>query len=249
MLSPKPVEGHPPAHDPAPDPGHELKSLLAVLTGVCESLVDGLDGLDGQGEPRELARVGLRAARKASALAAGLTAQALPSLEPEPSEAPGPVVLIADDDPDLLKLITAAFDRAGYRAYPARNGRLAAQLVRALKPDLLVTDIVMPEKEGIATIIETRAVAPDTAVIAISGGGAFGRTRAFLQWATELGADEVLAKPFAMSRLLAAAEAVLERRGVRAARRRSDGQPGAEARPPLPTSNIRQGPLGAARRI
>lgn len=220
MLSPKPVADRPPSGVPAGDPGHELKSLLAVLTGVCESLVEGLEG---QGERRELARVGLRAARKASTLAAGLAAQASPGRESEAAEAPGPVVLVADDDPDLLKLITAAFDRAGYRAYPARNGRLAAQLVRALKPDLLVTDIVMPEKEGIATIIETKAVAPDTAVIAISGGGAFGRTGAFLQWATELGADEVLAKPFAMSRLLATAETVLERRGVRVTRRRPDG--------------------------
>ncbi|WP_156696793.1 MULTISPECIES: response regulator transcription factor [unclassified Phenylobacterium] len=218
MLSPKPVDGRPPAEYPAPDAARELRSLLAVLTGVCESLVEGLDG---QGEPRELARVGLRAARKASTLAAGLAAQA-PHGESEAAGAPGPVVLIADDDPDLLKLITAAFARAGYRAYPARNGRLAAQLVRALKPDLLVTDIVMPEREGIATIIETKAVAPDTAVIAISGGGAFGRTDAFLQWATELGADEVVAKPFAMSRLLAAAEAVLERRGVRSTGRLAD---------------------------
>jgi len=220
MLSPKPAEGRQPAHDLAADPRQELKGLLAVLTGVCESLVEGLDG---QGESRELARVGLRAARKASALAADLAAPAPAHRDSEAADAPGPVVLVADDDPDLLKLITAAFDRAGYRAYPARNGRLAAQLVRALKPDLLVTDIVMPEKEGIATIIETKAVAPDTAVIAISGGGAFGRTGAFLQWAIELGADEVVAKPFAMSRLLAVAEAVLERRGVRATGRRPDG--------------------------
>lgn len=219
MLPRKPVD-RPPPEDAAPDPADELKSLLAVLTGVCESLVEGLEG---QGEPRELARVGLRAARKAAALAADLAAPSAARREPEAAEGPGPLVLIADDDPDLLKLITGAFTRAGYRAYPARNGRLAAQLVRALKPDLLVTDIVMPEKEGIATIIETKAVAPDTAVIAISGGGAFGRAGAFLQWATELGADEVVAKPFAMSQLLAAAEAALQRRGVCAAGRRPAG--------------------------
>ncbi len=219
MFSPKP-EGRLSADDPAPDPGHELRRVLAVLTGVCESLVEGLEG---QGEPRELARVGLRAARKASALAAGLTAAEISGLRPSANAPPGPVVLIADDDPHLLKLLTAAFERAGYRAYPARNGRLAAQLVRELKPDLLVTDIVMPEREGIATIIETKAVAPDTAVIAISGGGAFGRTGAFLQWATELGADEVVAKPFAMSRLLAAAETVLGRRVVHAPARPPDG--------------------------
>lgn len=213
MLSRKSVDGPPPI-DPDPDPAHELKSLLAVLTGVCETLVEGLEGY---GEQRELARVGLRAAQKASALAATFATPVRRDAGPEPK---GPVVLVADDDPELLRLITAALGRAGYRAYPARNGRLAAQLVRELKPDLLITDIVMPEKEGIATIIETKAIAPDTAVIAMSGGGAFGRTGAFLQWATELGADEVMSKPFAMSQLLAAAEAALAKRDARAGGRR-----------------------------
>jgi len=215
MLSRKSVDGPPPI-DPDPDPAHELKSLLAVVTGVCKTLVESLEG---PGEQRELARVGLRAAQKASALAATFSTPAPRSAEPA-AEATGPVILVADDDPDLLRLITAALGRAGYRAYPARNGRLAAQLVRTLKPDLLITDIVMPEKEGIATIIETKAVAPDTAVIAMSGGGAFGRTGAFLQWATELGADEVMSKPFAVPQLLAAVEAALAKRGVRAGGRR-----------------------------
>ena len=213
MLSSKPVDRRPPPVGPAPDPHDELKGLLAVLTGICEALVEGVGGERG---PRELARVALRAAQKASDLAARCTWETPAGRQPEAeAEGEGPIVLIAEDDPDLLKLITTAFSRAGYRAYPARNGRLATELVRALKPHLLVTDIVMPEREGIATIIETKAVAPDTAVIAISGGGAFGRAGAFLQWATELGADEVIAKPFAMSRLVETSGAVLERRGVR----------------------------------
>ena len=123
-------------------------------------------------------------------------------------------MLVVDDDPELLKLITAAFARAGFKAYSARNGRLAVQLVRALQPDLMVTDIVMPEKEGIATIIEVKAASPDTSVIAISGGGAYGRSGAFLQWAEELGADQVMAKPFPMSQLLTAARVVLDRKGA-----------------------------------
>lgn len=78
----------------------------------------------------------------------------------------------------------------------------------------MVTDIVMPEKEGIATIIEAKAAAPDTAVIAISGGGAYGRSDNFLQWAEELGADRVMAKPFPMSQLLQAAHSILDRGGA-----------------------------------
>lgn len=202
--------------DTAPGPAetqasatHELKNLLAVILGVCESLADAA-GPDG-----ELARVGILAAEKAGAVVSRLQNEArarapLPAVCP--TDGAGRTVLVVDDDPDLLKMITGAFARAGFRPYSARNGRLGVQLAKALKPDLLVTDIVMPEKEGIATIIEARAVAPDTAVIAISGGGAYGRSGSFLQWAEELGADEVMAKPFPMSQLLNAARLVLERR-------------------------------------
>jgi DNA-binding response OmpR family regulator len=124
----------------------------------------------------------------------------------------GRTVLVVEDDADLLRLMASAFTRAGFRAFSARNGRLAVQLLRALTPDLIVTDIVMPEKEGIATILEAKRAAPHTGVIAISGGGHYGRTGNFLQWAEQLGADRVMAKPFPMSALLSAADAVLEAR-------------------------------------
>jgi CheY-like chemotaxis protein len=203
------------AVEPAATPAHDLKNLLAVMMGVYESLADGVDPRSEHGE---LARVGLLAAEKAGALVEKLQDEIVtappappPVLVPQP-EGQGRTVLVVEDDADLLKLMTAAFARAGFKAYSARNGRLGVQLLRALKPDLMVTDIVMPEKEGIATIIEAKAVAPDTAVIAISGGGAYGRSCNFLQWAEELGADEAMAKPFPMSQLLTAARVVLDRR-------------------------------------
>lgn len=122
-----------------------------------------------------------------------------------------PSVLVVEDDPTLLRLITQGFSRAGFEAYAAPNGRLALQLVSTLKPDLMVTDIVMPEKEGLATILEAKRAAPGMAVIAMSGGGCYGRTGNFLHWAAELGADAALAKPFAMDELLSAARAALRR--------------------------------------
>jgi DNA-binding response OmpR family regulator len=131
-----------------------------------------------------------------------------------PAPRAAPTVLIAEDDPHLLRLITAGFARAGYKAFAASNGRQALQLVDALGPDLMVTDIVMPEKEGIATIMEARRAAPHMAIIAMSGGGSFGRSGSFLQWAEELGADEAMAKPFSMAELLDAAQAVLGRRAT-----------------------------------
>lgn len=197
---------------PATSPAHELKNLLAVIMGVCETLSEQLDGA---GEYAELAQVGLLAAERAGPLVDQLQTAPPVVVAAEPAtprlvEPPARTVLVAEDDPDLLKLMTGAFARAGYRAYSAHNGALAVQLLGAIKPDLLVTDIVMPEKEGIAVIIEARRLAPTMGVIAISGGGAYGRTDNFLQWAEELGADEVMAKPFPMSQLLTAARLVLD---------------------------------------
>jgi CheY-like chemotaxis protein len=228
MPFPMPLDQGPSPEEVGADPTHDLKNLLGVLMGVCESLAESLDG---RGEQAELARVGLLAAEKAAGLVTRIQLDGRPRPAPPaalsepmfPSDAQGRTVLVVDDDPDLLKLITAAFTRAGFKTYSARNGRLAVQLVRALKPDLMVTDIVMPEKEGIATIIEVKAASPDTSVIAISGGGAYGRSGNFLQWAEELGADEVMAKPFPVSQLLTAARVVLGRKGAPNAARAATG--------------------------
>jgi len=108
-------------------------------------------------------------------------------------------------------LLTAAFNREGYQTFSAPNGRMGVQMLQRLKPDLMVTDIVMPEMEGIGAILEARRSTPATRVIAISGGGQYGRSHNFLEWASELGADEVLAKPFRMSSLITAARVVLDR--------------------------------------
>jgi CheY-like chemotaxis protein len=209
--APRPFE-RPSGTAAAASPSHDLKNLLAVILGVCEQLSETLDPATESGE---LARVGLLAAERAGRVVHQMQDEAprpaAPELVPQP-EGQGRTVLVVEDDPDLLRLITAAFARAGFKAYSARNGRLALQLLRALEPDLMVTDIVMPEKEGIATIIEAKQAAPNTSVIAISGGGQYGRTGNFLQWAEELGADEVMAKPFPMSQLLTAARVVLDRK-------------------------------------
>jgi CheY-like chemotaxis protein len=216
---PGPDTGAPFHPEPAPTPAHDLNNLMAVILGVCESLADR--ARPGT-EDAELAHVGLLAAERAGRLVGKLQGEAARPAGHAPAlvqpEGQGRTVLVIEDDPDFLKLMTAAFARAGFKAYSARNGRVGVQLLNALKPDLLVTDIVMPEKEGIAVIIEAKAAAPHTAVIAISGGGAYGRSDNFLQWAEELGADEAMPKPFSMSQLLSAARGVLERKGGEAVR-------------------------------
>jgi CheY-like chemotaxis protein len=198
----------------------DLYDLLAVILGVCESLAENLKDAP---QHAELARVGMLAADRAAGLLAGLalsdaetggaSAPALTSADEDaaPPQERTRKVLLVEDDPDLLMLLTTAFVREGFQTYCARNGRVGVEMLQTLKPDLMVTDIVMPEMEGIGTIMEARRVAPDTRVIAISGGGHYGRSQNFLVWAHELGADEVLAKPFRMSSLITAARVVLDR--------------------------------------
>lgn len=219
MLSPK-IEFRPtPAAPAAATAAHDLKNLLAVILGVCETLAERCNAGTEAGE---LAGVALLAAQRAGRLADRIqdvarteTPRHAPALVHP--QGPAETILIIDDDAELLQLMTAAFARAGYKAYAAPNGRVGVQLLRSVRPDLVVTDIVMPEKEGIAVIIEAKAIAPDVGLIAISGGGAYGRSGNFLQWAAELGADAALAKPFLMSDLVAATRRILDQRAARAA--------------------------------
>jgi two-component system response regulator (stage 0 sporulation protein F) len=117
-------------------------------------------------------------------------------------------VLLIDDDLELLGLMAHAFAQAGYAVLTAENGRKGLRALDGYKPDLVITDIVMPEMEGIGAILQIRRCANPPKIIAISGAGPGGR-RDYLNWARHLGADEVLAKPFRMSQILALAKQVI----------------------------------------
>jgi len=110
-------------------------------------------------------------------------------------------VLIIDDDPDLLALMASAFSSAGFDIHIAADGYAGSKLFGQHHPPLVVTDIVMPQQEGIETIRELKRELEPPKVIAISGGGRNG-TADFLRWAKELGADETLLKPFPMAALV-----------------------------------------------
>ena len=118
-------------------------------------------------------------------------------------------VLIIDDDPALLRLMSMAFDRAGFATVSAENGRAGVAMAQTHHPDLVVTDIVMPDVEGIGAIRAIKQGARPPKVVAISGAG---RTRGvdYLSWARHLGADAVLAKPFRMAELVRVSQGVIE---------------------------------------
>ncbi|HEY3950576.1 response regulator [Phenylobacterium sp.] len=128
----------------------------------------------------------------------------------DPSRAGGKVLLI-DDDPALLDLMAQAFTQAGYVTLTATNGRKGLGLVDSYQPDLVVTDIVMPEMEGIGAILQIKRKPQPPLIIAISGAGPGGR-RDYLSWARHLGADEVLAKPFRTSQLLAISDRLIAKK-------------------------------------
>lgn len=104
-------------------------------------------------------------------------------------------ILIIDDEPMIRHLIARILDRAGYPTVCAANGIQGLACFRRERPVLVITDIIMPEREGIETIRQIRREAPTLPIIAISGSRRNGGAD-FLVMARELGATEILRKPF-----------------------------------------------------
>jgi two-component system, chemotaxis family, chemotaxis protein CheY len=129
-------------------------------------------------------------------------------------------ILVIEDDAIARITIVQLLEEAGHQLLWAVNGLQGMAVFRGWQPDLVITDIIMPEQEGIQTIAEMRAAKPDAKIIAISGGGRIGNTD-FLQIARQLGAMDVVPKPFDPDFLLAIVEACLARQ-VRASG--SEGQ-------------------------
>ena len=134
---------------------------------------------------------------------------ALRLVQPQTESRASGRVLLVDDDAALLGLMAHAFSAAGYTIFTAENGRKGLLAVDTFKPDLVVTDIVMPEMEGIGAILQIKRKPKPPMIIAISGAGPGGR-RDYLSWAKHLGADEVLAKPFRMAQILAVANRLVD---------------------------------------
>lgn len=116
-------------------------------------------------------------------------------------------ILLVEDD-DTLREVLAATLRAGHHvALEAANGRGVVAACQTLEVDLVVTDIVMPDQEGIGILIELRREYPDLPVIVMSG--AVGRSGLYLELAGKLGARRTLTKPFTPGQFLQAVTEVL----------------------------------------
>jgi DNA-binding response OmpR family regulator len=122
-------------------------------------------------------------------------------------------LLVIDDDNLVRAALTDMLQTAGFEVVTASNGRLGLELLNTTPVDAIITDILMPEQEGLETIREARQRFPDIRILAISGGGAGGGETQLLRFAESFGADQTLPKPFTGSQLVAALRALLAGRG------------------------------------
>jgi CheY-like chemotaxis protein len=118
-------------------------------------------------------------------------------------------ILLVDDEALLRRTLRAVLEKAGHSVAEAADGALAVEMFKAAPFDLVLTDIIMPNREGVETIRDLREIDPDLPIIAISGGGASGGGL-FLKLAGQLGADRTLAKPVRPAELVAVVESLLE---------------------------------------
>jgi CheY-like chemotaxis protein len=117
-------------------------------------------------------------------------------------------ILLIDDDDAVRTMLRLTLTEFGHAVTEARDGVQGLALFSAGEIDLVITDIVMPGKEGIEVINELRLLDPALKIIAISGGGRVGPMD-YLRIASFLGAAKVLAKPFSNEELLAALNELL----------------------------------------
>jgi CheY-like chemotaxis protein len=112
-------------------------------------------------------------------------------------------ILIIDDDSQILDMLRQTLERDGHEVVDASDGKEGLILYRKNPTDLIITDLIMPEKEGIETIMELRQDFPDVKIIAISGGGRL-EPGQYLSMAKSFGVQYTFAKPVEREDLLEA---------------------------------------------
>ncbi|MDX9972836.1 MAG: response regulator [FCB group bacterium] len=121
-----------------------------------------------------------------------------------------PRVLVVDDDAQIRRLFRMALEGEGYEVHEAGDGVAALSHFAEIRPELVITDVMMPEKDGLETILEIRRAAPQARILAVSGGGQL-NVLTCLVMARNLGADAVLAKPVQVNALLDIVRQLFER--------------------------------------
>lgn len=134
--------------------------------------------------------------------------QVMPS-PPKPQPPSSAHILLIDDDDQLRVMIRRMLESAGHTVVEASNGREGFHRYRDVQPDLILTNLIMPEQEGLETIQAIRRLAPDAKIIAMSGGMRSGALDV-LEVARHFGAQVALHKPFSRNELLTAINDTLQ---------------------------------------
>lgn len=116
-------------------------------------------------------------------------------------------ILLIDDDEMLRRVLSKALGHAGHTIIQAADGQQGLELARVTGVDLVITDLVMPVREGVETILHLRREKPTLPIIAISGDGS--NSKLYLEIAAKIGAKRILPKPFTPPELLALVDEVL----------------------------------------
>ena len=122
-----------------------------------------------------------------------------------------PSILVVEDDEALRRLFEQMLLRDGHEVTIAADGAQALKLIEAMSFDVVVTDLIMPEMEGLSLLRELRHQKSPLKIIAMSGGGR-GSATDYLEMAAMLGAAATLSKPFTHQQLTEAVERVMKAR-------------------------------------
>ena len=119
------------------------------------------------------------------------------------------LILIIDDEPQIRSMLKLMLEREGYEVAEAPDGIEGISIFRQNPADLIITDLIMPNKDGIGMIIDLKKEFPNVKIIAMSGGG-FNKPEGYLQGAKKLGAVCTLTKPIDRDELLRAIKDILK---------------------------------------
>ncbi len=118
-------------------------------------------------------------------------------------------ILIIDDESQIRSMLRLMLERVGYEVIEAADGMDGIRQYRDNPADLIITDLIMPNKDGIGMIIELKKEFPNVKIIAMSGGGV-NRPEGYLDGAKKLGATRTLTKPIDRDEMINAVKETLK---------------------------------------
>ncbi len=119
-------------------------------------------------------------------------------------------ILIIEDDEDIRRVLKKILETAGHKVTVAPNGKVGIESYREERHEIIITDMIMPDMEGVETILHIRSDCPEAKIIAISGGGPSRNASTCLTIGELAGAIKTLAKPFGSKQIIEAVRELID---------------------------------------